>query len=255
MSDPSGATIDAIKERGALRVGVTQAPPWYSKDPSSGDWTAGVGVEMGRAMADSLGVEFEPVEVTWGTAVAALQSDKIDLMYMLDATEERKQAAAFPESPLLYYSLAVLAGDELDVATWEDLNREDVSIAVPQASSMDKFVSEKAPNADIQRYPGNQEAIAAFQAGRVDAVSLFHPPLLAARAKLGKGRIVVPTPALSQPSSVAARQGDDEFVAWIDASIAEHYENGDTQQWYEQALGEFGLDASSAPPVMKEMLD
>ena len=37
----------------------------------------------------------------------------------------------------------------------------------------------------------NAAAIAAFQSGRVDAVCLFHPPLLAARQRLGKGKIVV----------------------------------------------------------------
>ena len=252
----AAGTLDEVKERGALRVGVTQAPPWYSKDPASGEWTSGVGVEMGEAMAESLDVAFEPVEVSWGTAIAALQAGKIDLMYMLDATDERRQAVSFPETPLLYYSLAVLARDDLEAATWEDLNRPEVRIAVPQASSMDKFVGEFAPKADIQRYPGNQEAIAAFQAGRVDAVSLFHPPLLAARAKLGKGRIVVPTPALSQPSSVAVRTEDDPaFVEWVDESIGGFYASGQTQAWYEEALGAFGLDATSAPPVIKEMLE
>jgi polar amino acid transport system substrate-binding protein len=249
-------TLADVKERGVLRVGVTQAPPWYSKDLSSGNWTSGLGVFMGKAMAESIGVEFEPVEVTWGTAIAALQSGKIDLMYMLDATDERKKAVSFPTSPLLYYSLAVLARDDLDVTTWEDLNDSAVSIALPQASSMDKFVSELAPNANIQRFPGNQESIAAFQAGRVDAVSLFHPPLLAARSKLGKGKIIVPTPALSRPSSVAVRTEESSaFVDWVDASIAGYYADGKTQQWYEDSLAEFGLDGSTAPPVMKELFE
>lgn len=248
--------MDAVKERGELRVGVTQAPPWYSKDPSSGTWTSGVGVEMGEAMAQSIGVDFVPVEVSWGTAIAALQSNKIDLMYMLDATDERKAAVAFPETPLLYYSLAVLANDDLEVDSWSDLDDPAVRIAVPQASSMDKYVSEFAPNAQIQRFPGNPEAIAAFQAGRVDAVSLFHPPLLAARQKLGRGKIVVPTPAVSQPSSVAVRQEEDPaFVDWVNESIKAYYEGGETQGWYETALADFGLDASSAPPVVKEMLE
>jgi len=44
-------TLAQIKQRGSLRVGVTQAPPWYSKDPKSGDWTTGVGVSVGKAMA------------------------------------------------------------------------------------------------------------------------------------------------------------------------------------------------------------
>ncbi|MGE0313652.1 MAG: transporter substrate-binding domain-containing protein [Lautropia sp.] len=254
-SAQSDGTLDQVKKRGSLRVGVTQAPPWYSKDPATGQWTKGVGVALGRAMAADLGVKFEPVEVTWGTSIAALQGNKIDLMYMLDATPERRAAVDFPETPLLYYSLAVLTRDDLVVKTWADLNRPELRIAVPQASSMDKYVTEKAPNARIQRFPGNQEAIAAFQAGRVDAVSLFHPPLLAARQKLGAGRIVVPTPALSQPSSVAVRkEGDKAFVQWVDRSIAAFYKDGRTQQWYEAFLTEFGLDAKAVPPVMKEMI-
>ncbi len=251
----AGGTLAQIKQRGSLRVGVTQAPPWYSKDPKSGEWSSGLGVSMGRAMAQSLGVKFEPVEVTWGTAVAALQGNKIDIMFMMDATPERAQAVDFPASPLLFYSLAVLARDDLPVKAWADLNQPSVRIAVPQASSMDKFLSENVAKATIQRFPGNAEAIAAFQAGRADAVCLFHPPLLAARQKLGTGKIVVPTPALSQPSSAAMRKDDDKaFVAWVDKAIAGYYGSGQTQKWYEEFLTGFGLDPKAAPPVMKEML-
>lgn len=247
-------TLEASRKRGTFRVGVTQAPPWFSKDPKTGEWSSGLGISMGKAMAAKLGVKMETVEVSWGNSIAALQGDKIDIMFTIDATPERKKAVAFPEAPLLYYSLAVLAKDDLPVKTWEDLNKAGVRIAVPQASSMDRFVTEHTPKADIQRFPDNAAAIAAFQSGRVDAVCLFHPPLLAARQKLGKGKLVVPAPAQSQPSSVALRQGDPEFVAWVDSRLVEYYKSGQTQKWYEQALREFGLDPKLAPPIMKEML-
>jgi polar amino acid transport system substrate-binding protein len=247
-------TIEETKKRGTFRVGVTQAPPWFSKNPKTGQWSSGLGISMGKAMADALGAKLETVEVSWGNAIAALQSDKIDIMFMLDATPERKQAVDFPESPLLYYSLAVLARDDLAVKTWEDLNKPGVRIAVPQASSMDRFVSEHAAKADLQRFPDNAAAIAAFQSGRVDAVCLFHPPLLAARQRLGKGKIVVPTPAQSQASSAAIRKNDAEFVAWVDKELAGFYKSGQTQKWYEAALSDFGLDPALAPPVMKEMI-
>ena len=249
------STMEKVKENGVLRVGVTQAPPWYSKDIVRGEWTGGLGVSMGKAMAENLGVTFEPVEVTWGTAVAALQADRIDLMYVLDATAERKEAVNFPETPLLYYSLAVLARDELEIADWSDLNKPEISISVPQATSMDAFVTENVPNADIQRFPGNAEAIAAFQAGRVDAVTLFHPPLIAARQKLGAGQIVVPKPVESRPSSVAVRKEDDTaFLDWVNEQIDGYYQSGQTQQWYEEFLSDFGLDPASVPPIMRERL-
>lgn len=249
-----GGTLDQVKQRGTFRVGVTQAPPWYSKDPKTGEWSSGVGVSIGKAMAAALGAKFEPVEVTWGTAIAALQGNKIDIMYMIDATPERAQAVDFPATPLLYYSLAVLAKDDLPVKAWADLDKPNVRVAVPQASSMDKYVSEHIPKANIQRFPGNAEAIAAFQAGRVEAVALFHPPLLAARQKLGFGKIVVPTPAYSQASSAAVRKDDKAFLAFVDQHIAQYYKSGQTQKWYDEFLTGFGLNPKQSPPVMKEML-
>ena len=247
-------TLDEVKKRGTFRVGVTQAPPWFSKDPKTGEWSSGLGISMGQAMAKTLGAKMETVEVTWGTSIAALQSDKIDIMFTIDATPERRQAVDFPESPLLFYSLAVLARDDLPVKAWEDLNKAGTRIAVPQASSMDRFVTEHTPKADIQRYPDNAAAIAAFQSGRADAVCLFHPPLLAARQRLGKGAIVVPSPAQSQASSTALRKGDTAFVAWVDKQLQAYYQSGQTQKWYEQALSEFGLDPKIAPPIMKELI-
>ena len=147
-----------------------------------------------------------------------------------------------------------LVKPEDEPKSWEDLNKAGVRIAVPQASSMDRFVTEHTPKADIQRFPDNAAAIAAFQSGRVEAVCLFHPPLLAARQRLGKGKIVVPTPAVTQASSTALRKGDTEFVAWVDKQLAEYYKSGQTQKWYEAALKDFGLDPSLAPPIMKEMI-
>lgn len=251
----SGNTLEQIKQRGSFRIGVTQAPPWFSKDPKTGEWSSGFGISMGKSMAAALGVKMETVEVTWGTAIAALQANKIDIMYMLDATPERAQAVDFPQSPLLYYSLAVLARDDLPVTQWSDLDKPAVRIAVPQASSMDKFVSENTPKATIQRFPGNAEAIAAFQAGRADAVCLFHPPLLVARKTLGSGKIVVPKPAKFQASSAALRKEDNKaFRDFVDNAFATHYKNGDTQKWYEEFLVGFGLDPKASPAVMKEML-
>ena len=133
---------------------MTQAPPWYSKDPKSGDWSSGVGVSLGKQMATDLGVKFEPVEVTWGTAIAALQGNKIDMMSMMDATPERAQAVDFPKTPLLYYSLAVLARDDLPVKAWADLDHIGAWIAKddPRAAR-DVLRSILTTIAQLERFP------------------------------------------------------------------------------------------------------
>lgn len=248
------STWEKILSTKKLRMGVTQAPPWYSKNPATGEWDSGLIISIGKAMADELGVEMVPVEVTWATAIAALQADKIDMMF-LDATPKRAMVVDYPFQPLLYISLAVLARDDLAVEKWADLNKPEVSVAVPQATSMDEFLTRTIPNADIQRFPDNGAALAAFQSGRVDAVSLFHPPLLAARKKFGAGKIVIPTPAFSSPSSIAVRREDDKtFRDWVDHTIFYYYETGRTQRWYEEFLADYGLDPKASPVIQRELL-
>lgn len=85
------STWDAIQDRGNLRIGVTQAPPWFINNPATNEWS-GLGVSVGGAMAETMGVALEPVEVSWGTADSALQADKIDIMFVLDATPARAVA-------------------------------------------------------------------------------------------------------------------------------------------------------------------
>jgi len=64
---------------------------------------------------------------------------------------------------------------------------------------MDKYVSARLTEAEILRFPSNGEAVAAFQSQRVNAVSLFHPPLIAMRQRIGRGQIVVPTRSVNRP--------------------------------------------------------
>lgn len=249
------STMETIQERGTLRIGVAQAPPWFSQDPKSGEWNAGLGIATGQAMADALGVELEPVEITWATAIAALQTGKIDIQLQLDATPARALVVDFPKQPYNFVSLAVLSSDELDASSWAELNTPDVSLSVPQGSSIDAFMTRNLPEANIQRFPDNAAAIAAFQAGRVDGVSLFFPPLLAALKKIGSGKVVIPTPAFNSPASAAVRREEDKtFRDWVDHTLYYYYETGQTQRWYEEFLTDYGLDPKEVPPIQRELL-
>lgn len=246
------STWDAIQDRGTLRIGVTQAPPWYFNNPATGEWS-GLGVSVGSAMAETLGVELEPVEVTWGTAVSALQANQIDIMFVLDSTPVRAMTIDFPAQPLLYYALAVLAEDELSIDSWEDLNSPDISIAVTQGTTMDNYVTARLTEANILRFPSNGESVAAFQSRRVDAVSLFHPPLIAMRERIGRGQIVLPEPIRQSASSAGVRREDDKrWRDWVNTVISYYYQTGQTQVWYEEFLMEFGVDPASVPAIRRE---
>jgi polar amino acid transport system substrate-binding protein len=118
-------------------------------------------------MAETLGVTFEPVEVTWATPARAMAID-------------------FPSQPLLYYALAVLADEDLEISAWEDLNKDGMKISVSKGTTMEAYITKHLPNAEILSFPDNAAALAAFQSGRMNAVCLFHPPLITMRKNVGK---------------------------------------------------------------------
>src|SRR5450759_2383039 len=76
---------DRILAAKTIRVGVVQAAPWGLKDPVSGNWT-GLVPSYAKAIADALGVKLDLVEVTWGSAIPAIQANKIDMMPSMTVT-------------------------------------------------------------------------------------------------------------------------------------------------------------------------
>jgi polar amino acid transport system substrate-binding protein len=174
-------------------------------------------------------------------------------MFVLDATPKRALAIDFPAQPLLYYALAVLADDDMNIKNWSDLNKESTKLAVTQGTTMDIYVTKHLPNATILRFPSNGESVAAFQSRRVNAVSLFHPPLIAMRKKIGRGQIVLPAPVRQSASSAGVRrEADKTWRDWVNTAVAYYYATGQTQVWYEDFLESFGVDPSTVPAIRRE---
>jgi polar amino acid transport system substrate-binding protein len=246
------SALQAVKDRKKLRIGVAAADPWFYKDPVSNQWS-GVGVEIGKAMAAELNVAFEPVETTWANSVAAIQAGQIDLMFVLDATDARKQAIDFPDTPLFYYAMGALIQNGMQVAAWQDLNKKGTRVGVTLGTTVDRMLTETLPEATIERFASNDEAIAAFVSRRVDAVSQFHPALIVQNARIRTGRVVLPTPVHAVPTSVGLpKAADPSFRDWVNAYIGKIYADGTTQRLFETYLASKGLDPKSVPGIVRE---
>ena len=176
---------------------------------------------------------------------------------MIDATPERKQAVDFPEvaAALLFARRAGARRPRREgVGRSQQARRAHrraaghVRWTVPSPSTRPRPTSSASPTMPRRSPPS--------RSGRVDAVCLFHPPLLAARQRLGKGKIVVPTPAaVAGLERGACARSDTAFVAWVDKQLAEFYKSGQTQKWYEAVRSATSASTPRlAPPVMKEMI-
>ncbi len=248
----SPSTLDRIKQSKKLRIGVAVAEPWFSKDPMSGQWS-GVGVRMGKQVADDLGVELVTVETTWANAIAALQADQIDVMFVLDPTDERRKAIDFPAAPLCYYALGALVKEASAVKSWAEFDKPDLRLGVTLGTSVDRAVSEMCKTATISRFSNNDEAIAAFAARRVDVVAQFHPALVVQYARVRMGKVIIPTPVNPVASSAGVRQEPNTaFRDWLSERFEANYKAGKPQEFFAEYLKSKNIDPTSVPGLIKE---
>ncbi|MBO9643813.1 MAG: transporter substrate-binding domain-containing protein [Pseudacidovorax sp.] len=248
-------TLEKVKKSGELRIGVAPGDPWYYRDPATGQWT-GVGVLMGEQIAKNIGVKMVPVETTWANSVAGLQSGQFDVMFVLDATDERKRAIDFPAAPMLWYAQGVLAKDGLVVKNWSDLDKPTVRVGVALGTATDRDLTKRLPNAKIERFTNTDETVAAFNAGRVDAIGFYHSVLTIAYSKIKKGSVQIPQPVVAIATSAGVRKEQDPaFRDMLDEQFKKLYASGQTQALYAQYLKTKGLDPDKMPGVTKESLE
>merc|ERR1711969_231287 len=203
---------------------------------------------MGQRMADDLGVKMVPVETTWANAVAGLQANQFDIMFVLDPTEERKKALSFPENPLFYYAMGALVKEGSEAKTWDELDTPETRIGVTLGTSLDRNVSEMMDEAQISRFSTNDEAIAAFAAGRIDAVVQFHPALVVQYSRLKMGEVLLPEPVNPVATSAGMRQEDGtEFLDWVNTTFADLYAAGVPDELFGEYLASKDIDPSGIP--------
>ncbi|MGC6551866.1 transporter substrate-binding domain-containing protein [Streptococcus sp. VTCC 12905] len=166
--------VQAIIERGVLRVGVKQDVPNFGyKNPDSGEFE-GLEIDIARRIADELGVDIEFTPVTAQTRGPLLDNGQVDLVIAtFTITEERKLLYNFTTP---YYTDAVgfLVNKDSGIKTFTDLNGKTIGVA--QGSITRTLVSELADKygiavnfAELGSYP---ELSVSLRAHRTDAFSV-----------------------------------------------------------------------------------
>ncbi|NDW01905.1 transporter substrate-binding domain-containing protein [Salipiger sp. PrR002] len=222
---------ERIKAAGKLRIGgVTDAAPTFRKDMRSDEWS-GIFIDVGRALAEDMGVELEIVTTTWGNSVLDLQADKIDLMFGLNPTPERRKAIDFSDA-VFNNAFTLICHEDAIFETWEEYNRPEIRIAVDAGSSHDATVTRMLPKATILRFESVAEASIALQSGRADAqcfVMMLGLPVVKKNPSMGT--IVAPEPLQATTSHAGfQRTGDTALQDYVNAWLAERRESGFIQE-------------------------
>lgn len=130
------ADVQAIVDRGVLRVGVKNAVVGFGyEDPLTGEYT-GMEIELAKALADKLGVDVEFTAVTAATRTELLDSGDIDcVLATFTITDERKESWDFT-TPYYTDYVSVLVEDSKGIKTLDDL--ADATVGVSSGSTSAK---------------------------------------------------------------------------------------------------------------------
>ena len=164
-STSNGDHLARVKESGKLIIAMEgQWAPWTYHD-ESGD-LVGFDTEVGKAIADKLGVEAEYVEGEWDGLFTGLDGGRYDVIINgVEITEERKAKYDFA-TPYAYIRTGlVVAQDNTEIASFEDLNGKQTS------NSLGSTYADLAEQygATVQNVDTLSETIDMVLSGRVDA--------------------------------------------------------------------------------------
>ncbi len=246
---PGTSTFERIKQTGVLRIAaIVGQEPYFHKDIVSNQWS-GACIEMANDLAKKLSAKVEIVESTWGNQILDLQSNKIDLAFAVNPTPERALVIDF-STPMLVHSFTLITRKGFAApATWEDINKPEVKVAVDLGSTHDQIARRYCPKATILGFKTRDEAVLAVATGRADCEVVLAVLAIATMKKNPNlGVLVTPRPTLTLASNMALRLEEDRrFKNFLSAFADYNRSMGITREYVLAGFASVGIGPSDVP--------
>lgn len=176
---------------GTLRVGVAYAPrstPLFVARTADGA-CQGVAVDLGRALAQQLGVAIEIVAAaTTAELTRACLAGEIDLGVMPADDERRRQLDFSP--PYFTIESTYLAAADTGISTPADVDRPGVTVVGIAGSTTIRAAARSLAQATVVAAASIDEALALMTSGQAQAFALTHDALPPLQQQLPGSRIL-----------------------------------------------------------------
>jgi len=224
---PSVDDLATIRKRGTLRVGVAISDPMVMHDQQGN--LVGFSLDVGRQLAEDLGVGVQFVETSWSQIIPDLLDRQFDIILSgLWVTTERALVINYSEATAIE-GVYLIAGKPMagDLKTREDFDRPEVRLVVYGGTVQEKVARRLFPRASVVRVEGDELEMAQVLDGRAHAalVATFAPRVIARSAP---DKLFMPFPEPLQSTSAAAgvRKGDPDFLNFLNSWLTVYRDNG-----------------------------
>ncbi len=222
----SESVIEQIKRDGVIRIGLSLFVPWSMRD-KNGE-LIGYELDVGRKLAEDMGVEVEFVPTSWDGIIPALVSGNFDVIISgMSVTAQRNLTVNFT-NPYAYSGLAILANKELTAGmSIEDLNSPDVAFATRRGATPAVVVAEKFPLAQLLLFDEDGASTQEVLNGNAHA-TMAAQPTPNREAGRNPETLMVMEGELFDPrgEAFALRKGDPDALNYFNNWIAQQWRSG-----------------------------
>ena len=162
--------LQKIQDSGKLRVGTTgDWNPMSMKDPSNNTYV-GFDIDVVTQLAVDMGVELELVPTDWKSIVAGITADKYDISTSASLSPKRALVSGYTQSYFKLATVPLTLKNNLDqFQNWDDINQNDVTVAVTLGTTQEMQAKSYFPNAQIKAIESPARDFQEVLAGRADA--------------------------------------------------------------------------------------
>lgn len=240
------SVIESIKRQGVIRIGLSTFTPW-SMRALNGD-LIGFEPDVGRKLAEDMGVDVEFVPTAWDGIIPALLAGKFDVIISgLSITPQRNLTVNFTDA-YAYSGMTILANRQLTEGFGlEDLDSPEVTFSARRGAVPAAVIAERFPNAELLLFDDEGAVVQEVLNGNAHA-TMASEPLPSREARSYPDILYIPVDVLFNQlgEGFAVRKGDPDALNFFNNWIAHYWRTGwlqerhdywfTTEDWSSQVL-------------------
>lgn len=214
----SQKTLSNILKNGEIRIGMTGNQPPFTMKAKDGE-LVGYEVDLATALAQSMGVELNLVEMPFSELMGALKEGKIDaIMSGMTITPERNLQALFA-GPYVLSGKSILTKSKVlsEISEAGEANDKKYKITCLKGSTSERFVKKLMPESEIipvDKYDTGVDMVLNDQA---DAMVADAPICIVTVLRhQTKGLVTLDKPLTIEPIGMALPPGDPQFLNLVE---------------------------------------
>lgn len=213
------SSLEKIIASGELRHGFEAGYMPFEMTDKNGNFI-GFDIDMGKKMAEALGVKWVPVNTAWDGIIPSLMTDKFDIiMSGMTVTQERNLKINFVE-PYIVIGQAIIVNKKHQgkINSYKDLNSSEFTVISKLGTTGESAVKSMIPKATYKAFETESEGAMEVLSGNADAFVYdlpFMELFMTQRGNSSGSVYLLDKPFTYEPLAWAINKGDPDFLNWL----------------------------------------